>query len=208
MPTNPSQLTPNDLRKRIVRWNLKQCAKGGTILGCSLFLWLLTIHGLVVLVSALQTLPIPGSDSQVLSGMLTVIVLVLIAWIGGSPRSPIFIWDKPDTDVVGVELPEGKLNNHWGVEFWVALVGIAPALTLGGIYMMRRCFSFEKSRIDIACRTHGYLARQDDWVPYPKLFSQRRAVQLLYHLKLIYVSKRFGNLEIRISPVRLPHGGP
>jgi len=196
--SDPAQLTLNDLRKRIVCWNLKQSALGGAILACSVFLWLLTIRGAVLLGNSLQTLPIPWNESDVLSRGLTAIVLLLVIRIGCSSRSPLFIWIKPDADFAEVELTEWRLNDQWGPEFWLALLGIAPALTFFGIDWTCRCFSLEKSRIDLACRTHAYLARQDNWVPYPKLLSQRRAVVLLYHLKLINVSKRFGNLEIRI----------
>ena len=198
MSTNPSALTPNDLRKRIVCWNLKQSALGGAILACSVFLWLLTIRGTTVLVNALQTLPIPGSQSQVLSRMLTVTALLLIAWIGCSSRLPLFVWKNPDADFTGVGLPEWRLNDQWGPGFWLALLGIAPALTLLGILVISQCFSLNKRRVSLACRTLAALVRQDDWVPYPRLLSQRRAVELLYHLKLIHVSKRFGNWEIRI----------
>lgn len=122
----------------------------------------------------------------------------MLAGIGISSFPTLFVLESSDDRFAGIELPKWRWNDQWGTDHCWALLGIAPALTLLGIRVIQRCFSFDRSRINLACRTYAYLDRWDDWAPYPKLFSQRRAVQLLYHMKLIRVSHRFGKLEIRI----------
>jgi hypothetical protein len=141
-----------------------------------------------------------------LSRTLIGIILLLLIWIGCSPRSPLFIQDKPDERLAGIEPTEWKLNDRWTIGFWLAMFGIAPALTLFGIRCFGRCFSLEERRIDLAYRTYTVLAERDGWTPYPKLLSQRRAVELLYHLGLIHVSMRFGKLEIRRGQERRSTG--
>ena len=208
MPSPPAPLTPDDLAGRIVHWNLTQCGLGGAILVCSAFPWLLTIRGTIALVEFLQTLPIPWSESEAFARTLTAIILLLLVGIGCSSRLPLFVWEGPDDGFTGIELPQWRLNDQWSMEFWLALLGIAPALTFWGLCVMCRCFSFEKRRIDLACRAYDLLASRTDWAPYPKLLSQRRAVELLYHLKLIRVSKRFGNREIHINTSVVPATTP
>jgi hypothetical protein len=197
--SSPPPLTADDLVKRIVRWNFKQCFSGGTLIVCSAFLWLLTIRGTVILVNILRSLSPLSNESDTLSRTLVGTILLFLVWIGCSPRSPLFIQDKPDERFAGIEPMVWKLNDRWTVGFWLAMLGIAPALTLFGIRCFGRCFSLEERRIDLACRTYAVLVERDGWTVYPKLLSQRRAVELLYHLGLIQVSRRFGNLEIHVG---------
>jgi len=204
MPSPFPEFTPNDLRRRILRWNLEQCAWGGVILAGSALLWGLTIYGTFMFVAALRTLPnpefsllTPWSESDAISRGLSVFILLLFTWLGVSRRSPLFVLKNSDPYVSGIELPEWKFNDQGGTWFWLALPGLAPALTLFGLRILMRCFSVKRSRINLASRTCVYLKHLDEWVAFPKLLSQRQAVILLYHLNLIHISHRFGKLEIR-----------
>jgi len=204
MPFPFPELTPKALRRRILRWNLEQCAWGGTILACSVLLWGPTVYITFILVAVLRRLPnlefsspMPWNEQDVIVRGLSVFVLLVVTWLGVSRRSPLFVAEDFDPYVTGIDLPEWKLNVQGGTEFWCALPGLAPALTLFGLRIFGRCFSVKRSRINLACRTYAYLKHLDDWVAYPKLLSQRQAVILLYHMDLIHISHRFGKLEIR-----------
>ena len=205
MSPHSLELTPDVLRRRIFRWNLEQCVWGGTILACSVLFWGLTIYVAFIIVAVLRklpnlefTLPIPWNEQDVISQGLSVFVFLVVTWLGVSRRSTLFVAEDFDPYVTGIDLPEWKLNVQGGTEFWFALPGLAPALTLFGFRILGRCFSWKRNRMNLACRTYAYLKHVDDWVAYPKLLSQRQAVILLYHLNLIYISHRFGKLEIRV----------
>ena len=205
MPSHSPTLTPKALRRRILRWNLEQCAWGGTILAFSVPFWGLTIYVTFMFVAALRSLPglefsppIPWNEQDVISQGLNLFVLLLVTWFGMSGKLPLFVLKDSDPHFSKIDLPEWMLNDQGGTEFWFALPGLAPALTLFGLRILGRCFSWRRSRINLACRTYASLQRLDNWIAYPKLLSQRQAVNLLYHLNLIHISCRFGNMEIRV----------
>ena len=202
MASFPRELTPNDLARRIFQWNLKQCAWGTAVLVCASLFWALTAYGTLVLVTALRTLSKPEwgppwSEQDILSRGLTVVILLGLVYLGCSGWSPLFVREISDPRFSEAELPHWTLSAHWGGEFLLAIPCIAPALTLLGLRILGRCFSWNRSRIHLACRTYVYLKQWNDWAPYPKLRSQRQAVALLYHLDLVRLSYRFGKLEIR-----------
>jgi hypothetical protein len=88
------------------------------------------------------------------------------------------------------------VNPGWST-FPLMIFCAAPLLTCWGISIFCQCFSYNRSRILLACTLYNYLNEWNDWVPYPKFESQRQAIFLLYRLNLVRVSYRFGVLQVK-----------
>lgn len=182
---------------------------GGTFLLCAAGCWGVTLYAVLLLASSLKHFPngpvswtSPWNDCDWVSWGLVSIFCVFLGWIGFSGRSTLFIPDQPDYRFDEIEFPKWRLNDHLGTAFFLAIPGLAPALTGFAVHCFLRCFSMDRQRIELACLAYSHLLERDGWRSYPRLESQRQAVILLYHLKLVRISHRFGKLQFRIRRER------
>jgi hypothetical protein len=153
--------------------------------------WIATIYISIFLTGLI---PLP---SELPDWLLPMLFLFGVTGIGCSNTS-LFFNIRYDTDfpVIKKTLIWMPVHSGWST-FPLMIFCAAPLLTSWGISIFCQCFSYDRSRILLAWTLYNYLNEWNDWIPYPRFESQRQAIFLLYRLNLVYVSYRFGVLQVK-----------
>jgi hypothetical protein len=189
--TTPQEFTRSDLVKFLHQYNFGYCVFGIVVEIIAFIFWIITIYASILLsgsIPLVQELP---------DWLLPMLFLCGVTGIGYSNTSRFFnIQYDNDFPAIRKSWIWIPMNSGWST-FPLMIFCAAPLLTCWGISIFCQCFSYNRSRILLAWTLYGYLNNLNDWVPYPKFESQRQAIFLLYRLNLVYVSNRFGVLQVK-----------
>ncbi len=136
---------------------------------------------------------------------MAILLLAINIWLGFF-HSELFFFLRIDSDLPALRpvWPRELLSPSWmtlilAVFCWTPIVIILAGDAFCRVF--RLCFF---SRVKPALTIYRYLENWGDWVPYPKLESQRQAVILLAQLGLVRVTRRFGKHQVKVSGSRRP----
>ncbi len=183
MQASLQQLTTVDLQQRVWRYNRGLRLRWLVALGLAALAWTLTLGCLAML----------GGLCAVGMG-----VVLLPALFHGNRAA--FFRQKPLLQAPSLRAPvDWELIPMSFGTLVFGLVVAAPLLTGWAFSISRQRLSTRRTKLETACFLHDYLAKRNNWVPYPPFESQRQAIQVLETLEFVRVSRRFGRLQVRIA---------
>lgn len=202
----PSEITPTQLVRSILRYNFG-CGLFGAVvlllsLGCWIGVFFLAVQTAAFFdpfqkISCLSFLA--GKEGESLSILIMVVSMIFL--IGGVG---LFSYDWFLVVRYDDRFPALHRRIVWEVAPQsietriVILICIAPILTCWGLVILKGVLPMDRNGLRQACAMYRHLAEWGDWKPYPRLESQRQAVILLFHLGLVRISRRFGRLEVKL----------
>ena len=184
----PQNMTTGKLWWIILRHNVGCVLHGGALLAVAAVFWGAAGYFAWVIGHLLEFGPTPTLGAG----------LAMIVWLGFF-RSELFFSVQTDPDLPCVRGIRNRmlLQPSWGTLVLIFFC-FAPILTIqAGDAFRLVCFPGRRN-IAAALTLYRYLDDWGDWVAYPKLESHRRTVVLLARLGLVRVSRRFGQLQIKL----------